>query len=136
MQWFLLALKRYIEFTGRSRRKEYWMFYLWCMIISIPLSIVDAFVSTISESGVGFLSTLFSIFTFIPWVSIFVRRLHDIDKSGWYLLLIFLPIIGWIWLFILSITNGDEGENKYGPDPKSTTSELDEIGIKQVKYLK
>lgn len=128
MEWFLLALKKYAEFNGRSRRKEYWMFYLIYSIISTVLSILDQFLVSFT-SGITVLSGLFGLFFIIPWIAISVRRLHDVNKSGWYLLLWFLPIIGWIWLFVLSVTEGDSGPNKYGPDPKNPVSELDDIGV-------
>jgi len=130
MEWFVLVLKKYFVFEGRARRKEYWMYYLFMVIINIPLSIIDALIGSVSSSvDIGFLSTIFSVLTFIPWISVSVRRLHDINKSGGYMFLLFLPIIGWIWLFVLSVMAGDEGENQYGPDPKNPITELDEIGV-------
>ena len=129
MEWFLLALKKYAEFNGRSRRKEYWMFYLFTMLINIPLGIIDEIANTTFQYGSGVFSLIFSLFTFVPWISVTVRRLHDQNKSGWYLLLFFLPIIGWFWLFILTVTEGNKGPNEYGPDPKNPVSELNDIGI-------
>lgn len=131
MEWFLLALKKYAEFNGRSRRKEYWMFYLFTIIVNIPLGVLDEIADTTFQYGSGVFSSMFSLFTLLPWISLTVRRLHDLNKSGWYLLLIFLPIIGWIWLFVLTVTNGDQGPNKYGADPKNPVNELDDIGIIQ-----
>jgi len=128
MDWFLLGFKRYLEFNGRSRRKEFWMFYLFNVITSITLSLIDVSFS-LQVNGINFLSTLLVIITVIPWLALSVRRLHDINKSGLFLLLYFLPVIGWIWLFILLIKNGDIGPNKYGSDPKNQVSELDDIGV-------
>lgn len=129
MEWFLLPLKKYVEFNGRSRRKEYWMFYLFTVLVSIPLGIIDEVADTTFQYGSGVFSVLFSLFTIIPWISLTVRRLHDVNKSAWYLLLYLLPIIGWIWLFVLTVTEGDQGSNEYGPDPKNPVSELDDIGL-------
>ena len=128
MEWFLLPLKKYAEFSGRSRRKEYWMFYLFTILAGIPLSAIDGMLGAM-YNGLGFLSGFFTVFTFIPWISLSVRRLHDVDKSGGYLFLILLPIIGWIWLFVLTVTEGDTGSNKYGSDPKNPVNELDDIGV-------
>ena len=102
MDWFLLGFKRYLEFNGRSRRKEFWMFYLFNVITSITLSLIDVSFS-LQVNGINFLSTLLVIITVIPWLALSVRRLHDINKSGLFLLLYFVPVIGWIWLFILLI---------------------------------
>ncbi len=129
MEWFLLPFKKYADFEGRSRRKEYWMFYLLTSLAGIPLATIDTIIGSMTDSGLGVFSGLFSVSTIIPWFSLSVRRLHDVGKSGKYLLLVFFPIIGWVWLFVLTVIEGDKGSNKYGLDPKNPTSELDEIGV-------
>lgn len=131
MEWFLLAFKRYAEFNGRSRRKEYWMFYLIYSIISFCLSLIDGLIGYAGSTNIGFLSTVFGVTSIIPWISITVRRFHDVNKSTWNLLWYLFPIIGWIYIFILTIRNGDVGENQYGPDPKNPTTELDDIGVSE-----
>lgn len=133
MEWMLLPLKRYAQFSGRSRPKEYWMYALFLFLCMIALSIVEATFGLgithewayrngwnmgagASRQG-GPLIGLFALGTLIPSVAVAVRRLHDTDRSGWWLLLAFLPIIGAIWLFILMIIGGTRGSNRFGPDP-------------------
>ncbi len=117
MNWYLMAFKKYAEFSGRSRRKEYWMFFLFNILVSYGITIL-AGVANIPE--IGFLSGLYSLATFIPSLAVGVRRMHDVGKSGWFLL---IPI----YSFILLCTNGDVGENKYGPDPKDETYSDDNV---------
>jgi len=128
MEWYLMVLKKYAQFNGRSRRKEYWMFLLFNTIISYALQFVDHF---ISDSPLGFLSGIYSLAVILPSLAVGIRRLHDVNKSGWYYLLLLLPIIGWIWLIILLATDGTQGPNKYGADPKNPENELDQIGVVQ-----
>ena len=119
MNWYLKVIKQYADFNGRARRKEYWMYTLISTLISIVLSIID----TALGFQIGVIGILYSLFVFIPGIAVSVRRLHDVNKSGWMLLLIFLPIIGWIWLLVLNATEGTIGENKFGLDPKQETIE-------------
>lgn len=122
MNWYLKVLKQYADFDGRARRKEYWIFILFNSIISFVLSLVDKELGLSGiETGQGVLSGIYSLGIIIPTFAVSVRRMHDVGKSGWILLLIFLPVIGNIWLFILSMTNSDLGENKYGQNPKGIT---------------
>ncbi|WP_298488810.1 DUF805 domain-containing protein [uncultured Maribacter sp.] len=121
MEWFTMVLKKYAEFKGRSRRKEYWMFYLFSTIISVVLSIVDA--SVLGLEGFG-INTLYSLGVFVPTIAVGVRRMHDVGKSGWFLLIPFYNLY-------LLCTNGDEGTNEYGPDPKNPDNELNEIGVSE-----
>lgn len=133
MNWYLKVLKQYADFKGRARRKEYWMFTLFSTIISIAILFIGKIIDPQSSyQNPSILSNIYSIALFLPSLAVAVRRLHDIDKSGWYLLLIFLPLIGWIWLIVLLCKNGDEGTNEYGPDPKNPTDELEEIGTAEV----
>jgi uncharacterized membrane protein YhaH (DUF805 family) len=123
MSWFMLALSKYATFSGRSRRKEYWMFFLFVVLISIALSIVDVVIGTYSEAAnVGLLSGIFSLATVIPWLALTARRLHDIGKSGWMQLLYIIPIVGFILWIIWSVKDSDPEPNKYGPNPKLESS--------------
>jgi|SRR5699024_9567157 len=120
MSWFFYSLRRYNDFQGRSRRKEYWSFILYLLLLSIGASFVDSIFgfSPMNGSFYGPVTSLLFLFMFIPSLAVSVRRLHDIGKSGWWLLVGFLPVIGTIWLLIFFIREGMEVENEYGPDPK------------------
>ena len=116
-----MVLKKYAEFNGRSRRKEYWMFVLFNLIISIVLASTERVLGIGSEYGTGFLSAIYSLGILIPSIAVGVRRLHDIGKSGWWLLIALIPVIGWIWLIVLLATDGLPGSNEYGTNPKEIT---------------
>jgi uncharacterized membrane protein YhaH (DUF805 family) len=119
---FLEVFKKTFVFSGRARRKEYWMFILITTIISIVLTIVDMVLGLDITEDTGLLSGLFSLILIIPSLSVTFRRLHDIGKSGWWILLSFIPIIGWLVLFIFSVLDSQSGTNKYGPNPKEWDS--------------
>ena len=119
MEWYLKVLKQYADFKGRARRKEYWMFFLFNAILVAILSLIDRFTGTYNfDWGYGLLSGIYSLAVFIPGIAVAARRLHDVGKSGWMLLIAFIPIIGVIWLLVLFVTDSDPGSNKYGPNPK------------------
>ena len=119
MNHYINALKNYANFKGRSSRKEYWMFFLFNIIFSIVLIILDSILGTAeSQSETGIFYGLYSLFTLLPSLAVGVRRLHDIGKSGWMAFVAFIPLIGVIWLLVLLIKEGDQGENQYGLDPK------------------
>lgn len=119
MNWYLEALKKYAEFNGRARRKEYWFFMLFNILISAFLATIDFFAGSFNaEAGVGLLSGIYSLAVLIPGISVTVRRLHDSDRSGWWLLLPLIPVIGGIVLFIFMVQDSTSGDNQYGPNPK------------------
>lgn len=119
MNWYLKALTQYADFNGRARRKEYWMFVLFNTIFTIIAIIADSILGlTIEDIGYGPLYGIYALAMIIPGLAIIVRRLHDTGKSGWMLFISLIPIVGAIWLFVLLVTEGDAGENEYGPDPK------------------
>ena len=105
MKWFLKVLKNYAVFGGRARRSEYWYFALFSTIISIVFQISEI------SLGMPYLSTLYSLAVLIPSIAVGVRRMHDVNKSGWFIL---IPIYN----LILFFTDGTQGPNQYGPDPK------------------
>ena len=123
MNWYLEVLKKYAEFNGRARRKEYWMFVLFNTIVAFSIVLLGLILSGISNND-SILSIFIGVYVLyllaviIPSISVGVRRLHDIGKSGWWMLISFIPIIGGIWLFILTVTEGNSGVNKYGSNPK------------------
>jgi len=143
MEWMLLPLRRYAQFSGRSRRKEFWYFVLFLFIVSFILTIIDSALglggSTTREfdrtaTGIsagyytsgGLLTGLFALATLIPNLAVAVRRLHDTDRSGWWILLSFLPLIGWIVLLVFYLTDGTRGPNRFGPDPKESPADIAE----------
>lgn len=123
MEWFLKVVKEhYADFNGRARRKEFWMYYLFYVIGIIALEIIALILMSISDvlGGIVFgIMGLAVLGLIIPTLAVGVRRLHDVGKSGWMLLVSLIPVIGGIWLLILLITEGEKGDNQYGPDPKA-----------------
>ncbi|HEX5838009.1 MAG TPA: DUF805 domain-containing protein [Anaerolineales bacterium] len=121
MNWWLIAMKKYVDFSGRARRMEYWMFFLFNLIFGFGALALDMLLGSVSEGSMFWLFYgLFSLAIMIPSLSVTVRRLHDVGKSGWWILISLIPFIGGIWLFILTITDSQAGENAYGPSPKMT----------------
>jgi uncharacterized membrane protein YhaH (DUF805 family) len=124
MNWYLEVLKKYADFSGRARRKEFWMFTLFNFIFSVVTSIIDYLIGTDNIFGnYGLFSLIYALAILIPSLALSVRRLHDVGKSGYMIFLAFLPIIGWIWLFVLYVTDSQLGTNKWGPNPKAPTEE-------------
>lgn len=117
--WYLEVLKKYATFKGRARRKEYWYFTLCNIIISIALGFIDSKIGTFGiKAGVGILGAVYSLAVFIPSLAVFVRRLHDIGKSGWWFFLGLVPCVGPLILLYFMVKDSQDGENKYGPNPK------------------
>ena len=116
MNWYLEVLKKYAVFNGRARRKEYWYFVLFNFIINIVLSGIDSM-----TTGMGLLPGIYTLAVLIPSIAVLVRRLHDTDRSGWWVLIGLIPIIGWIVLLIFMVQDGKPGENQYGSNPKAAT---------------
>jgi uncharacterized membrane protein YhaH (DUF805 family) len=119
MNWYLKVLKQYADFSGRARRKEYWMFVLFNIIFTVIAVILDnVFGLTVSpEIPYGVFYFLYTIAVLIPGLAVLVRRLHDIGKGGGWIFISCVPLIGGIWLLILLITDS-EGENRFGVNPK------------------
>ena len=107
MHYYLTALKKYITFKGRASKAEYWYFFLFNLVASFIIGLVAAILE------LKIINTAYVLFIILPSISVAVRRIHDVNKSGWFIL---VPIYGLILLFIA----GTRGENKYGPDPKIT----------------
>ena len=111
------GFRRYFDFSTRSSRSEFWWFTLFMMIVSIIASIIDVTLFNTSWGDTGILNGLWSLATIIPSISIGVRRLHDIDRSGWWVLLWFVILIGWIVLIVWHCKKGTDGINRFGDDP-------------------
>ncbi|MCO7187914.1 DUF805 domain-containing protein [Pseudoalteromonas sp. XMcav2-N-2] len=119
MDSYLSVLKNYTEFKGRARRKEYWLFMLCNLIVMIVLGLVDMMLGMYSEeAGVGLVSGLYALAVIIPSIAVGVRRLHDIGRSGWWMLLTFVPLVGPLVLLVFNVMDSNPGENEYGPNPK------------------
>ncbi len=120
MEWYLKVLKNYVGFSGRARRKEYWMFVLFNVIFAIVAMVLDNVLGLASkELGYGPIYGLYALAMILPSLAVAARRLHDIGKSGWWQLIALIPIIGVIVLIVWYATDGDRGDNAYGPDPKA-----------------
>jgi len=119
MEWYLLVLKRYAEFSGRSRRKEYWMFTLYNTVIYLVLYIAGLVTLMRSSLSMVFfgLVFLYALAVLVPSLAAAVRRLHDTGKSGWFILIGFIPVAG-IALIVLLCLDSTPGDNQYGPNPK------------------
>jgi uncharacterized membrane protein YhaH (DUF805 family) len=119
MEWYLKAIKNYVGFTGRSRRKEFWMFVLFNLIFSIAAAVLDN-VAGLADPMIGYgpIYGLYALAVLLPSLGVAVRRLHDVGKSGWFILIALVPLIGAIWLIVLYAKDGDPGVNKYGVNPK------------------
>ena len=120
MNWYLQALKKYADFSGRARRKEYWFFVLFNIIISVVLTVCDVFMGTYSAAAsIGILTGIYTLAVLIPGIAVTVRRLHDTGRSGWWILIILVPLIGAIVLLIFMLIDSQAGTNAYGPSPKT-----------------
>lgn len=119
MSWFLLALRKYATFEGRSRRSEYWYFVLFCLLIVCVLAMLDALLGTYSlAGGVGLLSGLFSLAMLVPTLAVSCRRLHDTGRSGWWLLIVCVPGMGAMVLILFLARDSEHAVNEHGGNPK------------------
>ncbi len=119
MNYYLSVLRNYAKFEGRARRSEYWYFALFNAIFLIVALILDNVLgTTVGSMPYGAFYFLYALIVLIPSLAVGVRRMHDVGKSGWYLLIALIPIIGGIWLFVLALTDSVPGENEYGANPK------------------
>lgn len=135
MEWMLMPYKRYFDFSGRSRRKEYWMFTLFQIIVALILIVpmiagipgTDPDTGVSGEPGILFwvsiaLLSIFVLASIIPSIAVSVRRFHDQDKSGWFYLISFVPYVGGLIVFVFMLLEGTRGPNQYGEDPKNPNS--------------
>lgn len=135
MNYFIDALKNYATFSGRATRSQYWYFVLISSLIYIALIVVDLITGTYNEeAGIGLLSAIFTIALFIPNLAILVRRLHDTNRTGWWLFILLIPIIGFIVLLIFLCIDSKE-DNKYGVNPKGNNGILKNDSIAELEKL-
>tara|TARA_B100001989_G_scaffold134802_1_gene95459 strand:- start:252 stop:653 length:402 start_codon:yes stop_codon:yes gene_type:complete len=133
MKWYLKVMRdNYANFSGRARRKEYWMFTLFFFLITVVIYFLFALLAFFMAGDLinlmniewvpvvlGFSIIIYFLIHLIPSIAVTVRRLHDTGKSGWLYLLTIIPYIGSLIIFIFTVIEGDKGDNKYGPDPKA-----------------
>ena len=133
MNWYLKVMRdNYANFSGRARRKEYWMFTLFFFLITVVIYFLFALLAFFMAGDLinlmniewvpvvlGFSILIYFLIHLIPSIAVTVRRLHDTGKSGWLYLLTIIPYIGSLIIFIFTVIEGDKGDNKYGPDPKA-----------------
>jgi uncharacterized membrane protein YhaH (DUF805 family) len=113
-----VGFSKYLNFTDRACRSEYWYWTLFTVIVSILTALIDAQLDT------GFINPIFQFVIFLPGIAIAVRRLHDIDHSGWWILIGLVPLVGAILLLVWYATKGTDGPNRFGPDPLAAEPSL------------
>ncbi|MBO0589251.1 DUF805 domain-containing protein [Sporosarcina sp. E16_8] len=118
MSWIIESFRNTFNFSGRARRTEYWLFYLFTIVISFIMSIVDIALGLDFSDELGVFTLIFLLIILIPGLSVTVRRLHDSGKSGFWILLNFIPLIGNFIVFILTLLDSQSELNQYGPNPK------------------
>lgn len=118
------GFRKYVTFTGRARRSEYWYFMLFYMLCVIAAAVIEG-ATGLSETGL--LGGLIALVFLLPTITMGVRRLHDIDRTGWWMLIAFLPIVGPIVLLVFFVKNGTDGANTFGQDPKGPGSVVEEF---------
>jgi uncharacterized membrane protein YhaH (DUF805 family) len=119
MEWYLKALKNYAGFSGRAQRKEYWFYVLFYIVFGVVVAFVEGLLGLGNpETGSGPLSMIYALAFLIPSIAVSVRRLHDTGRTGWWLLLALIPIIGALVLIYFYVLDSQPGDNEYGPNPK------------------
>ena len=125
MEWYIGVLKKYAVFTGRARRKEYWMFILFNCIVGFAIGLVGGILGVMSDTLSGItiaILCLYCLAILIPALAVTVRRLHDTGRSGWWLLISFVPLIGSLILLVFYVLDSQPGDNEYGPNPKGAAA--------------
>lgn len=120
MSYYLAALRKYGIFAGRARRKEYWVFLIVTVIIGFIADWIDHRLGIAGRYIYGLYGPVYFFYiiaVFLPTFAVTVRRLHDLNKSGYWALIYLIPVMGWIWLFIMLSFRGTKGANRFGPDP-------------------
>lgn len=115
------CLSKYVDFSGRARRSEYWYFALFSFLVGIVTNVIDAVIGTDYDGATsgGLVNTVAGLALFLPTLAAGVRRLHDTDRSGWWILIGLIPIVGWILIIVWFCTDSKAGDNRFGPNPKT-----------------
>ena len=114
MNWYIEVLKKYVTFSGRARRTEYWMFTLFNLIAAVILMAIDG-----ALGSAPILYSIYMLAVLLPSLAVTIRRLHDTDRSGWWLLLVLIPLVGPIAMLVFMCLEGTRDENRFGADPKA-----------------
>jgi len=117
MNWYIKVLKNYVGFSGRARRAEFWYFALFNLIFAIILTVLDRVLGLAGANGLGPLYVIYLLAIVLPSLAVEFRRLHDTDRTAWWILISLVPIVGIIVLIVFFCQKGTAGDNKYGPDP-------------------
>ncbi|MEM8594489.1 MAG: DUF805 domain-containing protein [Pseudomonadota bacterium] len=129
MDWYLSVWEKYAVFDGRARRKEYWWFTLFNVLALLVLALIDSSMGSYSPTAkMGLLSGVYVLASILPSIGVTIRRLHDTDRSGWWMLISFIPVIGHIVLMVLLAIEGTQGDNRFGPNPKSEAEDDQLLG--------
>ena len=113
MNWYIEVLKKYVEFSGRAHRTEYWMFFLINFVITFAIGMVEG-----ALGSPGVLGGLYALAVLLPALGVSVRRLHDTGRTGWWLLILLIPLIGPIVILVFLVLDSEAGDNQYGSNPK------------------
>lgn len=128
MDWYLGAFRKYFDFNGRAGREEFWYFFLFNMIVSVVLVIIDAsMLGANQKMTFAMLSLIYVAVVFLPSLGVSIRRLHDIGRSGWWLLIGLVPLVGTIVLLVFWVSDGNPNENVYGANPKQSKMQTRKI---------
>lgn len=119
------CFSKYVTFTGRARRSEFWYFYLFYFIVYVVAAVIDAIMTSSSDDPTLVFKSIVCLAFFLPSLAVFMRRMHDIGKSGWWWLLGIIPIIGTIILIVWTCKDSSADENQYGPSPKYVSNTQD-----------
>lgn len=123
MSWYIEALRKYGTVRGRSRRREYWTFVLVNVLVFVVFTAIQgARLGVTVNLILAVVETLFFLAILVPSLTVAIRRLHDTGRSGWWLLIGLVPIIGQIFLLVLFLLDGEPGENRFGPNPKGVVA--------------
>ncbi|SDK52423.1 DUF805 domain-containing protein [Microbulbifer yueqingensis] len=120
MNWYFKVLRKYAVFSGRARRSEYWFFFLFNLLFTLILTAIDISLDFYNaEAGIGVLSGIYALFVLIPSIAVTVRRLHDTGRTGWWFLIVLVPVLGALVLLFFMVLDSERGTNEFGPHPKN-----------------
>ncbi|MGR5529000.1 DUF805 domain-containing protein [Vibrio alfacsensis] len=121
--WYLGVIRNYTGFSGRARRQEYWYFTLVNILVNLVMNIIDRIMGNVFQiENFGLFGVLYALFILIPSLAVTVRRLHDTDRTGWWVFIAIIPIIGFLVMLYFLVQDSEEGTNQYGDNPKTIQS--------------